>query len=160
MWEDALPVRKYNNKAAMGVAVKRVYEKPARGDGNRVLVDRLWPRGLTKEKAAVHAWMKELAPSDGLRHLLHENPQSWPLFRRRYLKELSRPEAAESLDKLQDLAAGSKPLTLLFASRDELHNNAVVLRDLLDGMRKPPTGTGPGGIAAGERHRKRMRRPS
>ena len=145
----------------MGVAVKRVYEKPARADGNRVLVDRLWPRGLAKEKAAVHVWLRELAPSDTLRRSLHENPESWPLFRRRYLKELSLPEASEALDKLQTLAEGARQLTLLFASKDEKHNNAVVLRDLLDGMRKPPTGTGPGAIGAmGERQRKRMRRPS
>jgi uncharacterized protein YeaO (DUF488 family) len=145
----------------MGVAVKRVYEKPARADGRRVLVDRLWPRGLPKEKAAVHAWLRELAPSDDLRRTLHEDPESWPSFRRRYLKELSRPEAAEALDKLHDLAEGTRQLTLLFASKDERRNNAVVLRDLLDGMRKPPTGTGPGAIGVmGERQRKRMRRPS
>jgi uncharacterized protein YeaO (DUF488 family) len=130
----------------MSVAVKRVYEKPARGDGARLLVDRLWPRGLSKQRAALHAWLRDLAPSDALRKWYHARPQAWLLFRKRYLKELARPEAAPALEELYRLAGRRKTLTLLFASRDETHNNAVVLKDLLDGMRKPPTGTGPGAI--------------
>lgn len=129
----------------MPVTVKRVYEKPVRADGARVLVDRLWPRGLTKERAALNAWLRELAPSDGLRHWLHARPEAWFGFRRRYLKELGRPEAAAALDELYRLANQRKRLTLLFASKDERHNHAVVLKDLLEGMRKPPTGTGPAG---------------
>jgi uncharacterized protein YeaO (DUF488 family) len=132
----------------MPVVVKRVYEKPARADGARVLVDRLWPRGLTKERAALDAWLRDLAPSDGLRHWLHARPEAWLGFRRRYLKELARPEAAEALDELYRLANRRRRLTLLFASKNEEHNNAIVLRDLLDGMRKPPTGTGPAGVRA------------
>jgi uncharacterized protein YeaO (DUF488 family) len=144
----------------MGVSVKRVYEKPARVDGNRVLVDRLWPRGLTKAGAAVHYWLKALAPSSDLRSSLHSDPESWPTFRKKYLKELSRPEAASALEQLQEMAEGSKRLTLLFAAKDEEHNNAIVLRDLLEGMRKPPTGTGPAAIGAmRDRQRKRMPRP-
>jgi uncharacterized protein YeaO (DUF488 family) len=125
------------------VAVKRVYEKPARGDGYRVLVDRLWPRGLGKSRAELYAWLRELSPSDGLRHWFHAHPQSWLTFRKRYLKELALPEAADALNQLYRLAHGKKNLTLLFASKNEQHNNAVVLKDLLNGMRKPPTGTGP-----------------
>ena len=132
----------------MPVAIKRVYKSPARTDGRRVLVDRLWPRGLSKERAAVHAWLRELAPSTELRQWFHARPAFWPVFRKRYLKELAAPEVAHALDELHRLADESKKLTLLFASQDEEHNNAVVLRDLLEGMRKPPTGTGPAGARA------------
>jgi len=130
--------------AGKRVTVKRVYDKPARGDGYRVLVDRLWPRGLSKSQAALHVWLRDLAPSDDLRHWFHARPESWLTFRKRYLKELGLPEAAEALEELYRLAHRKKNLTLLFASKNEQHNNAVVLKDLLDGMRKPPTGTGPG----------------
>ena len=140
----------------MPVVTKRVYEAPSRADGTRVLVDRLWPRGLTKTEAALHAWLKDLAPSDELRTWFHAHPDSWPQFRRRYLMELKRPEAAEPLGELHRLATGRKRLTLLFASRNEDRNNAVVLKELLEGMRKPPTGTGP--AAAGARLRRAARR--
>ena len=144
--------------AVKPVTVKRVYEPPARSDGTRVLVDRLWPRGLTKERAAVDAWLRDLAPSDALRKWFHQRPNAWLSFRRRYLKELSRPEAAPALDELYRLAHGRKRLTLLFASRNQDRNNATVLQDLLNGMRKPPTGTGPAGAKAA-RHRQAKRMP-
>jgi len=111
-----------------------------------VLVDRLWPRGVSKERAAVDGWLRDLAPSDDLRHWFHAYPRAWPLFRKRYLKELSQPEAADALNELYRLANQPKKLTLLFAARNEEHNNAVVLKDLLQDMRKPPTGTGPGAL--------------
>jgi uncharacterized protein YeaO (DUF488 family) len=135
----------------MTVAIKRVYEPASRADGARVLVDRLWPRGLTKANAALDEWLRDLAPSDELRRWFHARPERvqgahWQSFRRKYLKELSQPEAEESLLRLYQLAHKKKRLTLLFASKNETHNNAVVLKDLLDGMRKPPTGTGPGGV--------------
>ncbi len=142
----------------MAVAVKRVYEKPVRSDGARVLVDRLWPRGVRKE--AVHTWLKDLAPSDELRRWFHARPQRWDLFRQRYLKELSGEQAAQALEQLYRLAETRSKLTLLFASRDLAHNNAIVLKQLLDGMRKPPTGTGPAAAAAMPgRQRARARRP-
>jgi len=143
----------------MAIAVKRVYERPTRADGTRVLVDRLWPRGLTKNDAALDAWMKELAPSDELREWSHQHREAWPMFRKRYLKELARPEATEQLQELYYLAAQRKRLTLLYAFKDEVHNNAVVLKDLLDGMKKPPTGTGPAAAGA-SRLRKAARRPA
>ena len=124
--------------------VKRIYAQPARADGMRILVDRLWPRGMSKDRAAVDKWLRDLAPSDGLRTWFHARPEAWQIFRKRYLKELALPQAAESLEELYRLAHRKKNLTLLFASKNEEHNNAVVLRDLLGGMRKPPTGTGPG----------------
>jgi uncharacterized protein YeaO (DUF488 family) len=130
----------------MPVAVKRVYESVSRSDGARVLVDRLWPRGLSKADAALDEWFRNLAPSDELRRWTHAQPGRWLLFRKRYLKELARPEAEKDLQKLYTLAHKRKRLTLLYASKNEEHNNAVVLKELLDGMRKPPTGTGPGAL--------------
>jgi len=132
----------------MPVAVKRVYEAALRSDGVRVLVDRLWPRGLSKTEIALEEWLRDLAPSDELRKWYHAQPDLWLLFRKRYLKELTRPEAQNDLQKLYSLAHKRKRLTLLYASKNEKHNNAVVLKDLLDGMRKPPTGTGPGALRA------------
>jgi uncharacterized protein YeaO (DUF488 family) len=141
----------------MSIAVKRVYEEPSRADGTRVLVDRLWPRGLSKDAAAIHAWFKDLAPSDELRKWFHAHTNSWELFRKRYIKELGRDEAAGPLQKLHELATGRKSLTLLFASKNKDRNNAVVLKDLLEGMRKPPTGTGPAAASTGLR--RAARRP-
>ncbi len=128
------------------IRTKRIHEKASRADGTRVLVDRLWPRGITKEQAALHAWLKELAPSDDLRKWFHQRPESWPMFRKQYCKELRHPEAATALSELYRLASQRKRLTLLFTSKDELRNNAIVLKELLEGIRKPPTGTGPAGL--------------
>jgi uncharacterized protein YeaO (DUF488 family) len=130
----------------MPVAVKRIYETRLRSDGTRVLVDRLWPRGLSKADAALDEWFRSLAPSDELRQWFHARPERWLLFRKRYLKELTHPEAEEDLQKLYAFAHKRKRLTLLYASKNEERNNAVVLKDLLEGMRKPPTGTGPGAL--------------
>jgi uncharacterized protein YeaO (DUF488 family) len=143
----------------MAIAVKRVYEKPSGADGTRVLVDRLWPRGLTKKAAALDAWLKELAPSDELRRWSHAHRDAWQMFRKRYLKELAQPQATEQLQELYRLASQRKRLTLLYAFKDEEHNNAVVLKALLDGMKKPPTGTGPAAVGA-TRLRKAARRPA
>jgi uncharacterized protein YeaO (DUF488 family) len=136
----------------LAVALKRVYEPASRTDGARVLVDRLWPRGLSKERAAVDEWLRDLAPSDELRRWYHAYPDHWGLFRKKYLKELARPECDAGLRRLYELAHKKKRLTLLFASKNETRNNALVLKELLDGMRKPPTGTGPGAVRA-MRHR-------
>lgn len=132
----------------MPVAVKRVYESASRSDGARVLVDRLWPRGLRKSQVALQEWLRDLAPSNELRKWFHAQPEQWLAFRKRYLKELATPEAEKDLQKLYGLAHKRKRLTLLYASKNEKRNNAVVLKDLLDGMRKPPTGTGPGALRA------------
>jgi uncharacterized protein YeaO (DUF488 family) len=132
----------------MAIAIKRVYETTSRTDGARVLVDRLWPRGLSKERAQVDEWLRDLAPSDDLRRWYHARPDHWLTFRKKYLKELAQPEAEDALRQLYHLAHKRKRLTLLFASKNETHNNATVLKELLDGMRKPPTGTGPRAIGA------------
>ncbi len=157
----------------MAVAIKRVYEAASRGDGARVLVDRLWPRGLTKARAAVDVWLRDLAPSDELRRWYHarsnhdrldnarperQQDSQWPNFRKKYLKELAQPEAEDALLRLYQLAHKRKRLTLLFASKNETHNNAVVLKELLDGMRKPPTGTGPGAVSVVRKREAAVRR--
>jgi len=144
--------------SATCVFTKRVYQEPTPSDGTRVLVDRLWPRGLAKDRAALDCWLRELAPSDALRHWYHAHPEHWADFRKKYLRELSRPEATEALNQLYRFAHGTKPLTLLFASRNEERNNAVVLQELLSGRRKPPSGTGPAGARV-VRHRQAKRMP-
>lgn len=142
----------------MTVSIKRVYEPAERSDGVRVLVDRLWPRGLTKEKAAIDEWLRDLAPSNELRHWYHARPGEWEAFRKKYLNELTQPEPQEALHRLYDLADNKKHLTLLFASKNESLNNAVVLKELLEGKRKPPTGTGPGAIHAMRKREAAVRR--
>ncbi len=126
----------------MPVVVKRVYEPAAPSDGVRVLVDRLWPRGLTKQDAAVKFWLRDLAPSNALRQWFHANPEAWRMFRKRYLKELVSDEASAAVEKLHHLAEGKRRVTLLYASRMVEHNNATVLKELLDGMPKPPSSVG------------------
>ncbi|HYY68119.1 MAG TPA: DUF488 family protein [Terriglobales bacterium] len=132
----------------MPVAVKRAYEKPSPADGTRILVERLWPRGLKKEAAALDAWLKDVAPSDALRRWFHAHPSMWAAFRKKYLAELSTPAALAGLERLHDLADGRRMLTLVFSSRNREHNSAVVLKQLLEGMRKPPSTSGPKGAAA------------
>jgi len=133
----------------MDVVVKRVYEPASRADGVRVLVDRLWPRGLTKEDAAVKLWLRDLAPSDELRKWFHTNPEAWRMFRKRYLKELVGPEASAAVEKLHYLVEAKRRVTLLYASRNEEHNNATALKELLEGMPKPPSSTGRGALGRG-----------
>ncbi len=112
---------------ATGIRVKRVYDPPSRDDGMRVLVDRLWPRGISKAAARVDAWMKDVAPSTALRTWFGHDPARWTEFRRRYLRELAATDAREELLALAD----DQPVTLLFAAKDPARNNAVVLRDWL-----------------------------
>jgi uncharacterized protein YeaO (DUF488 family) len=133
----------------MAVAVKRVYEAASSSDGVRVLVDRLWPRGLKKEDAALKLWMREVAPSDDLRQWFHANPEGWRMFRKSYLKELGSEEGSAAVEKLHHLAESKRRLTLLYASRNEEHNNAIVLKELLEGMRKPPSSVGRGALGRG-----------
>jgi len=135
----------------MQVRLKRVYDPPSLQDGARVLVDRLWPRGLTKEAAALDAWMKEISPSNELRKWFHAHPAQWSKFREKYLAELTTGEAHAALQQLHDLARKRRGLTLLFASKNLERNNATVLKELVDGERKPPTGTGPARAVASGR---------
>ncbi len=112
------------------IALKRVYEEAAPEDGQRVLVERLWPRGLSKERAHIDLWLKEVAPSHELRKWFGHDPQKFAEFRRRYETELQRTEVQQALSKLREMAQ-QRPVTLLFSAHDTEHNNAVVLRDLL-----------------------------
>jgi uncharacterized protein YeaO (DUF488 family) len=111
-------------------ALKRVYEPAEEQDGARVLVDRLWPRGLTKEKAAIDLWAKELAPSDALRRWFAHKPERWEEFKSRYRQELERPEAKEKMAVLRAMAGKGRG-TLLYAAKDEALNNAQALRAYL-----------------------------
>ena len=112
------------------VALKRVYDEPAASDGTRVLVERLWPRGISKARAHIDLWLKEVAPSQELRTWFGHDPEKWTEFRRRYEAELASGEAHQALSTLRDLARQG-PLTLVFAARDDQHTNAVVLREIL-----------------------------
>ncbi len=143
----------------MNVALKRAYDKPSVSDGVRVLVDRLWPRGLTKEKAGIDHWLRDLAPSAQLRKWYHARPTQWMLFRKRYLEELGAPAASRALEELYGVAAKAKTPTVIYSSKNDEHNHAVVLRDLLHGMRKPPSSSGPARAAASGRIRRSARRP-
>jgi uncharacterized protein YeaO (DUF488 family) len=111
--------------------LKRVYLPPDPADGLRVLVDRLWPRGIGRERARIDLWCKELAPSDVLRRRFHGDPTGWDAFRTAYFAELARPEAQIAARDLCD-RLGDRPVTLLFAARDESRNNAVALKEWLD----------------------------
>jgi uncharacterized protein YeaO (DUF488 family) len=141
----------------MAVVIKRVYEPPSSDDGIRVLVDRLWPRGLTKAAAGIREWLRDLAPSNELRRWYHSHPSEWGAFRKKYLRELLKPECQKALQRLFELANENKRLTLLFASKNEALNNAVVLQEVLEGARKPPRGTG-AGATQGLRRRAAIRR--
>lgn len=125
------------------IALKRAYDDPDDSDGTRVLVDRLWPRGLTKADARVDFWLRDLAPSNDLRKWFHAHSDQWPQFRRRYLQELRNPAAAVALTKLADLLSSNDHVTLLFASKDTECNNAVVLKEVMEGTKKPPHTTRP-----------------
>lgn len=112
----------------MKFEIKRVYEEPGRTDGTRVLVDRLWPRGLSKEKARVDIWLKEIAPSTELRKWFSHDPKKWAGFQSRYREELK--SKADLFAVLKEKAAKG-PVTLLYGAKDEAHNEAVVLQLVL-----------------------------
>jgi uncharacterized protein YeaO (DUF488 family) len=112
----------------MEIRIKRVYEKPDKKDGIRILVDRLWPRGLTKEKAAVVLWLKEVAPSTELRKWFGHDPAKWKEFQKRYQHELKNNK--EQVEVLKDQAKKGV-VTLVYGARDEEHNEALVLKEWL-----------------------------
>ncbi len=114
----------------MKVAIKRVYEEPKEGDGTRILVDRLWPRGLTKERAKVDLWLKEVAPSNELRKWFAHDPKKWTEFQARYKDELKEHPDGLGLLKLE---AKKGAVTLLYGAHDAEHNQAVVLEKMLRG---------------------------
>lgn len=117
---------KHPRKAA--IKTKRAYLPPSSGDGVRVLVDRLWPRGVRKSDAAIDRWLKDIAPTTELRRWFGHDPARWDEFRRRYKAELSA--RADLLDELREIE-NKEPLTLVYSAHDETHNQAAVLRDVL-----------------------------
>lgn len=117
--------------AQKNIKLKRAYEQPTRGDGVRILVDRLWPRGVRKADAAIDHWMKDVAPSTALRQWFWHDSARWVEFRRRYRKELKEHE--KEIGELRGLARRG-PITLVYAARDQAHNEAIVLRDFLIGQ--------------------------
>lgn len=114
----------------MQIWLKRAYEGPGSQDGTRILVDRLWPRGLSKEAAHIDVWLKEIAPSDTLRKWFGHDPHKWEAFKRRYYGELEAP-GNEAIDKLAEIAAKGR-VTLVFAAKDERFNNAAALKEYLE----------------------------
>ena len=115
---------------AKTIQLKRVYEAPAASDGTRILVDRLWPRGIAKVKVKVDLWLKDIAPSAALRKRFHGHPEDWDEFRKAYAAELKGDEAQAAVKELRGhLRQGA--VTLLYAARDEEHNNAVALKQWL-----------------------------
>ena len=142
----------------MAVQVKRVYERASLNDGVRVLVERKWPPGLSKASARLDHWMKALAPSETLEKWFDKNPERASL-QRKYLAELSTGPAMTDLEKLYLFAGKKRPVTLLYAGRNAEINPAVVLKQLLEGRRKPPNGTGPANVAAATKVRAAKRPP-
>jgi uncharacterized protein YeaO (DUF488 family) len=113
------------------IKLKRAYEPAGKGDGYRVLIDRIWPRGVKKTDLPLDEWAKELAPSTELRKSFGHDPDNWPEFREKYQQELRSPAARQKMDELAGLARRST-LTLVYSARDEEHNNAVVLKRVLE----------------------------
>lgn len=116
------------------IKVKRVYEPPSRADGRRILVDRIWPRGLSKDAAKLDAWLKEVAPSAELRTWFGHDPAKWDAFKRKYFAELNHN--ADALEPLLETCAHGT-VTFLFAAKDGAHNNAVALKEYLSQHRPP-----------------------
>ena len=115
------------------IRIKRIYEEPAKDDGFRVLVDRLWPRGLTKEKAKVDLWMKEIGPSDELRKWFHHEGGEWKKFEKRYRAELAKKK--DLIAEIKRLEKEHAKITLLYGSKDEKQNQAVVIAEMLKGKK-------------------------
>lgn len=114
------------------VKLKRIYEKAEKEDGIRILVDRLWPRGISKEAARLDHWLKKLAPSNELRKALHQDEVTFEVFTSQYKEELKTGEQKEAFSTLQDIIEeASQQVTILFAAKDEAQNNANVLKELL-----------------------------
>ena len=116
-------------KHANRIKIKRAYEPAAKGDGVRILVDRLWPRGISKTAAQIDLWLKEIAPSDALRKWFGHDPAKWTEFRKRYFRELEKK--SEAVAQLEQFVKKGK-VTLVYGAKNEEHNNAVALKDYLE----------------------------
>lgn len=114
------------------IRLKRIYDKPAKNDGFRVLVDGIWPRGSSKKEARLDLWLKQIAPSMNLRKWFGHDPEKWGEFKKRYRGELKEDERREALERLKELAKEEKTVTLLYAAKNTEQNNAVVLKEILE----------------------------
>lgn len=133
--ETANPIQGFSSRQShieMSVRTKRIYEPAESVDGTRILVDRLWPRGVSKEDAALDRWIKDIAPSDELRRWFDHDPEQWNEFDTRYKDELAHQQ--DIIDELRELAE-DETVTLLYAAKDVDHNNAVVLKEVLEAGR-------------------------
>ena len=111
------------------IKIKRAYEKPSKEDGYRILVDRLWPRGITKNKARIDLWLEDISPSDELRKWFSHDPQKWYEFKKKYATEVSKKK--ELLQKIIDIEKEKRTITLVYAAKDKEHNNAVFLKGII-----------------------------
>jgi uncharacterized protein YeaO (DUF488 family) len=111
------------------IRIKRIYEEYSPGDGFRILIDRLWPRGVSKDDAHVDLWFKEIAPTDHLRKWFSHDPKKWNTFKKKYLEELKKNKSL--IDKIKNLEKEHKIITLVFSAKDEQHNNAIALGEVL-----------------------------
>jgi uncharacterized protein YeaO (DUF488 family) len=118
------------------IRIKRIYERPDPSDGVRILVDRLWPRGMSRAAARIDEWRKDLAPTNVLREWFHHDPPKWEEFRLRYRNELDAAGKAEELEELAERAR-TETVTLLYAARDEARNNAVALKKIIEKLSRP-----------------------
>lgn len=127
------------------IRIKRVYREPSLRDGVRILIDRVWPRGISKERARIVEWRKDVAPSTSLRKWFGHKPARWTEFRRRYQTELTRPEMIDELRKLARLSR-KRTITLVYSAADEEHNQAVALKEWLDELSRGGRGSHDGGV--------------
>lgn len=117
----------------MAIAIKRIYEEVKQDDGARILVDRVWPRGMSKEKAKLDYWMKEVGPSNELRKWFGHDPDKYPDFKEKYKQELSDGNQKDELDQMKSIVKkNNDDVTLLFSAKDEQYNQAQVLKEILD----------------------------
>lgn len=116
----------------MTVKLKRAYDDPAKNDGKRILVDRVWPRGVSKEKLNLDEWFKDIGPSKDLRQWFDHDPDKFNEFKKKYRKELQDGDQKASYDKLKQIQKEYKTITLVFAAKDEEHNQAQVLKEMLE----------------------------
>jgi uncharacterized protein YeaO (DUF488 family) len=137
----------------MAILLKCARQTASAEDGARVLIERRRPRGVSKESLALRAWLKALAPGADLQRWFKQYPRQWPLFRRRYLDELRDEQAMKALEELHSIAAHEKRVTLLTAADEPEHSHAAILRDLIEGAKKPPSTSGPARAASAGRIR-------
>lgn len=152
-----MPSKRTATRSADRIAVKRVYAAVTAQDGRRILVDRLWPRGLSKDKAKIDIWLKDIAPSDGLRRRVHGGQEAWSAFVVDYGKELASEPAASAARQLLE-RIGHEPVTLLYAARNETQNNAVALKAWLIGKLRAGAGRGSTASPAGYKKAKAVKR--